>query len=162
MQRVEPLKILFICTGNICRSPLAEGLAGDLMRRSGVADRVIVDSAGTHAWIGEPPDPRACAVAANHGIDIQRLRGREVTKDDFRIFDWILAMDHENHRWLSAFGGSDSRQNLHSFLEFTGGTDRMEVPDPYGGGQAEFERVYEIIETGVRGLSRVLRDEWFK
>lgn len=137
--------LLFVCLGNICRSPLAEGIFRHTLEQAGLADRVTLDFAGTGAWhAGNPPDPRSIEVAARHGIDISGQRARQVTGGDFSRFDWILAMDRDN---LSALRRKDPRHpHLRLFLD---NPDR-DVPDPYYGGPEGFDRVFEMLEEGSR------------
>jgi protein-tyrosine phosphatase len=139
--------------GNICRSPLAEGVFRHLAVEAGVADRFVVDSAGTGAWhAGEPADARSAKVAAAHGVTLQGL-ARQVTAADLRTFDVVLAMDKENLAILeemsSAAGGT---ARLHLLREFDPEADGDEVPDPYYGGPHGFERVYGMIHAACGGL----------
>ena len=149
-------RILFTCLGNICRSPLMEGVA-----RAHCADLAGVefDSAGVGDWhAGAPPDPRAIAVAARHGIDIGGQRARAVRADDFASFDWILCADGPVLAALRARAPAGAKARLALYLPWTGvagGT--AGVPDPYTGGHAEFAAVYALVEAGSAGLSRRLR-----
>ena len=143
--------ILFVCLGNICRSPLAEGVFGDLAAREGIA--VDVDSAGTGDWhLGHPPDARAQAVAAKNGIDIRELRARLVTPDDFRRFDHIVAMDAANLANLEAMRPEGAETKLGRLLDYAGEVDIVDVPDPYHGGPEAFDETYRLVVAGVRGL----------
>ncbi|HUW98924.1 MAG TPA: low molecular weight protein-tyrosine-phosphatase [Acidiferrobacter sp.] len=146
------IKVLFVCLGNICRSPMAEGIFRDLVEQAGLYNQVVVDSAGTHGYhIGEPPDLRAQDAAARRGIEIATLKGRQVRVQDLRDFDYVLAMDDENLRNLRRFPhGSEAHVRL--FLEFATHADTKEVPDPYYGGISGFDRVYDLLEDAARGL----------
>ncbi|WP_426231262.1 low molecular weight protein-tyrosine-phosphatase [Pararhizobium sp. DWP3-4] len=146
---MKPARILFVCLGNICRSPLAEGIlrhvAGD-----GLVD---VDSAGTGGWhIGDPPDRRSIAVARKHGIDIAGQRCRKVQAGDFEAFDLIFAMDRSNLAHLRALAPPEVQHKLHLFLDYTLGTTR-DVPDPYYEGPEGFETVYNMLFEGCTSLT---------
>lgn len=141
------MKILMVCLGNICRSPLAEGLLRQKLKEAG-ADDFEVDSAGTGGWhSGEAPDKRAIAVAAKYGLDISKQCARKFHPDDFDKFDFIFAMDASNFNDLSAMArGSTQREKLHPFLPFAGINDPSEVPDPWYGGAQDFEDVYRLLD----------------
>jgi low molecular weight protein-tyrosine phosphatase len=145
--------ILFVCLGNICRSPLAEGVFRHLVEERGLADRFHVDSAGTGDWhVGQPPDPRSTAVAAAHGVVLTGL-GRQVSAPDLDHFDHIVAMDRDNlhdlERLADAHGGP---AQLHLLRDFDPGADHPDVPDPYYGGPGGFERVYAMVRRSCEGL----------
>ena len=145
------VNVLFVCLGNICRSPTAEGVFRHMVEREGLSDRIRIDSAGTHAYhVGEPPDGRAQAEAKRRGIDISGLRGRQAKAQDFRDFDYVLAMDRSNHDNLMAICPMDLEDRLGMFLDFAPDLDRREVPDPYYEGG--FDRVYDMIEQAAEGL----------
>ena len=149
------IKVLFVCLGNICRSPMAEGIFRDLLEKAGLDEEVMVDSAGTHGYhIGEPPDARAQSTTARHGISIADLRGRQVQPEDLQNFDYVLAMDEENLANLRRLPGS-TRVRL--FLDFAGATSMREVPDPYYGGLGGFDRVYDLLEDAAQGLLADIR-----
>jgi protein-tyrosine phosphatase len=151
-RKEQRMKILFVCTGNICRSPTADGVLRHMVAQAGLGNAVTVDSAGTHGYhIGDPPDPRSTAAAAARGFDLSALRARKVTAADFRTFDLILAMDQSHFRHLAAMRPKDAKADLKLFLDFhpAGGKD---VPDPYYGGPEEFERVLDMIETASAAL----------
>ena len=151
------VKVLFVCLGNICRSPTAEGVFRKLVIEQGLEDQIEIDSAGTHAYhIGAPPDERAAEAAARRGIDISGLRGRQATPQDLQYFDYVLAMDSENHQHLLAIGG-DETGNVSLFLEYAGDVGTLEVPDPYWGGHTGFERVLDMIEDASAGLLAHIR-----
>ncbi len=150
--------VLFVCMGNICRSPMAEGVMAQRLRLAGLADAVSVDSAGTEAYhVGEPPDRRACATAAARGIDISLLRARQVRADDFSTFDLVLAMDGDNLDALRRRMPAAPRAHLARLLEYAPGGAELDVPDPYYGGPDGFERVLDLIESGIDGLLRQWR-----
>ena len=150
--------VLFVCMGNICRSPLAEGVFRHLVAEAGVSDRFVVESAGTGAWHeGERADPRSIQVAAAHGVTLDG-RARQVGAEDLRAFDVVLAMDRDNLAVLegisSASGGT---ARLHLLREFDPAADGDEVPDPYYGGPHGFEKVYRMVHAACAGLLRELR-----
>jgi len=150
------VNVLFVCLGNICRSPTAEGVFRDLVEREGLSDTIHIDSAGTHAYhIGEPPDGRAQAEAKRRGIDISGLRGRQARAADFKDFDYVLAMDRSNHENLLSICPLDMEQRLSMFLDFAPDVDRREVPDPYYEGG--FDSVYDMIEQAAQGLLADIR-----
>ena len=159
MSSDEPISVLFVCMGNICRSPTAEGVFRRLVAEAGLVDKIEVDSAGTHAYhVGEPPDRRSQAAAASRGYDLSPLRARRVDATDFERFDLILAMDGDNLERLEASAGPDRRARLGLFLEY-GSAGAGEVPDPYYGGASGFERVLDLIEDASRGLLQSLRQQ---
>lgn len=152
------VNVLFVCLGNICRSPTAEGVFRDLVEREGLSDKIHTDSAGTHAYhIGEPPDGRAQAEAKRRGIDISGLRGRQARSADFKDFDYVLAMDRSNHQNLLSICPLDMEQRLSMFLDFAPDVDRREVPDPYYEGG--FDSVYDMIEQAAHGLLADIREK---
>ena len=156
----EPGKtsVLFVCMGNICRSPTAEAVFRSLLREAGLEGDFLVDSAGTIGHnTGHPPDEEAQAHARRRGYDLAKLRGREVKAADFDTFDLILAMDRVNLKALTRLCPAAQRHKLKLLLEFGGAPDEDEVPDPYGGGPEGFERALDLIEAAVRGLLRELR-----
>jgi protein-tyrosine phosphatase len=150
------IRVLFVCLGNICRSPTAEGVFRDLVLREGLSEHIAMDSAGTAAYhIGAAPDSRAQAEATRRGIDISDLRGRQARPNDFHAFDYILAMDSENHRNLMAICPPDREEKLHMFLDFAPHVERRDVPDPYYDGN--FDAVYDMIEAAAQGLLADIR-----
>ena len=149
--------ILFVCLGNICRSPLAEGVLRHVVEAAGRGSEFSVDSAGTGGWhVGDPPDRRAIAVARRHGVDIARLRGRKLAEADFIRFDLILAMDKANLRTLHALAPTDMRDRVRLFSAVAAGT-QDDVPDPYYGDARDFEAVYRQI---YRGCSTIAGRPW--
>ncbi|HEY9078525.1 low molecular weight protein-tyrosine-phosphatase [Magnetovibrio sp.] len=150
------VSVLFVCLGNICRSPTAEGVFRDLVEREGLGGHIRIDSAGTHAYhIGEPPDGRAQAEAKRRGIDISGLRGRQARAQDFAEFDYVLAMDRSNHQNLLNICPADRRERLSMFLNFAPAVGCTEVPDPYYEGG--FDSVYDMIEQAAHGLLADIR-----
>jgi len=145
------MKLLFVCTGNICRSPTAEGVMAYHLRQAGLDDRVTVDSAGTMAYHeGEEPDPRAQMVAEKRGYDLSDLRARLLQPQDFRTFDLLLAMDGGHLRSMKRMREGNGAVRL--FLDFANGQRGRDVPDPYYGQKRDFETALDLIEMGVRGL----------
>lgn len=146
-------RVLFVCMGNICRSPTAEGVARALAAKLGLGESCEFDSAGTHDYhIGKQPDARACAAAARRGYDLSALRARQVDAMDFTRFDHILAMDRDNLSLLRQACPEDQRGKLGLLLDYAGERDESEVPDPYYGGPDGFERVLDMIEEAASGL----------
>ncbi|UJQ93603.1 low molecular weight protein-tyrosine-phosphatase [Mariluticola halotolerans] len=149
-------RILFVCLGNICRSPTAEAVFRTRARQAGLGG-IEVDSAGTGDWhIGAPPDPRAIMAAKARQYDLSDLRGRQVTVADFYAFSHIMAMDRQNLTALQALAPADSKAQLQLFLDYAG-TNGAEVPDPYFGGTGGFDHVLDLIETASDGLITALR-----
>lgn len=146
--------VLFVCMGNICRSPTAEGMFRWLATERGLADRLAIDSAGTHGYhLGRPPDPRAREAAAARGIDISGLRARRVEAADFGRFHHVLAMDRPNLAALERLRAAAGRGPYPRLLmSYAAGTDVEEVPDPYYGGDDGFENVLDLVEAACRGL----------
>ncbi len=146
------MKILMVCTGNICRSPTAEGVLRDFVKRNSLEKSVQVDSAGTHDYhVGEPPDRRATAHARKRGYDISGLRARQVARRDFEEFDLLLAMDRGHLEILQRLSPPQHRGKLKLFLEYSGLAEK-EVPDPYYGVPEEFEQVLNMVEAASSGL----------
>ena len=151
------MKILFVCTGNICRSPTAEGVFKEILKKNSLEKLVEVDSAGTHDYhVGERPDPRATDHARRRGYDISALRARQVGGRDFEEFDLVLAMDRGHLEILERLSPPQCRHKLRLYLDFAGlpGTD---VPDPYYGGPDGFEQLLDIAEAASRGLLEHVR-----
>lgn len=150
------VKVLFVCLGNICRSPTAEGVFRKLVEEHELAHRITVDSAGTHAYhIDQPPDQRAQGAAARRGVDLSALRGREATPRDIAEFDYVLAMDRDNYYHLGGIGGAAG--NIELFLRYSENYDEEDVPDPYYGGAKGFEQVLDMIEDASAGLLADIR-----
>lgn len=146
-------KVLFVCLGNICRSPTAEGIFRQMAEEHGLSTQIEVDSAGTSDWhTGHPPDPRAQEEARRHGINLSALRARPVEADDFQRFDYIIAMDSSNLDELCQLCPATFRDRLHLCTSFAPELGIKDVPDPYFGGSKGFKRVFAIIEQSARGL----------
>lgn len=151
-------RILFVCLGNICRSPTAEAVFRAIAARELADLELAIDSAGTAAYhIGEPPDRRTREAAARRGYDLSDLRARMVEPEDFERFDLILAMDRQNLRTLEQRAPVLVRQRIRLFLEYAPEAGETEVPDPYYGGGNGFEHVLDLIEAASRGLCDALR-----
>jgi protein-tyrosine phosphatase len=145
--------VLFVCTGNICRSPTAEGVFRHLARERGVLKALRVESAGTHDYhVGEAPDARAVAHAARRGYDIARLRARQVSGEDFHDFDRILAMDHGHLRLLKSIAPAASPARISMFLDHSRRWYGLDVPDPYYGASRGFEEVLDMVEEASARL----------
>lgn len=145
--------ILFVCLGNICRSPLAEGIFAAVLAEQEAGDGFLLDSAGTGGWhLGSAPDPRSIAVAERHGLDISWLRARQVSADDFRRFDLIIGMDRANVDDLLRIAPEEARHRIHLFLDFAEGRT-ADIPDPYYGGPDGFLEVYRMIRSASEALA---------
>lgn len=145
-------RVLFVCLGNICRSPSAEGLARHRFAAAGLGRRVVFDSAGVGGWhAGDPPDPRAVAACARRGVDISTLRARQFVADDFTRFDRILAMDADNLKRLASTAPTAAKAKLALTLDFSTAPGRS-VPDPYYGGLDGFARMLDLLDEAIDGL----------
>ena len=154
-----PIKVLFVCLGNICRSPTAHGVFEKMVADAGLQDSIFVDSAGTGDWhIGRSPDPRASEAALTRDHDLSHLRARQVRPEDFLEFDYLLAMDNQNLCDLKAMALPEFDGHLGLFMDYSG-IDVSEVPDPYSGGKENFERVLDLVEDASGGLLSHLRDQ---
>ena len=152
------IRILFVCMGNICRSPTAEGVFKQLVNGEGLAGSIESDSAGTHDYhIGSPPDSRSQAAAAQRGYDLSPLRARQITVQDFADFDYVLAMDEANRIALRKLCPTQYRERIKLLLDFSPEAVRREVPDPYYGGAKGFEDVLDLVESAARGLLEHIR-----
>ena len=153
MTNQSAVSVLFVCMGNICRSPTAEGVFRHLVEKQQLGNIIQTDSAGTHAYhVGEPPDRRAQTTATNRGIDISDLRARRVHTNDYEEFDYILAMDRDNLEVLISQSPSHLAERIHLFLDFADNHPESEVPDPYYGGKQGFERVFDMVHEAAHGL----------
>jgi protein-tyrosine phosphatase len=147
------VKVLFVCLGNICRSPTAEGVFRKMVEDEGLAEEIVIDSAGTAAYhVGEAPDQRSQEAALHRGIDMSRQRARQFKPSDFERFDYVLAMDGQNLSNLMALNRKPSENKPGLFLKFSPSTTRTDVPDPYYGGGNGFELVLDLIEGASKGL----------
>lgn len=148
----EKIAVLFVCMGNICRSPTAEGVFRHHVKEAGLAKQIEIDSAGTHAYHqGDPADKRASAAAERRGVSLAGIRARRVTDRDFESFDYIIAMDEDNRQRLLEQAPDQHQSKVKLFLEYAA-VSESEVPDPYYGGSAGFERVLDLIESASQGL----------
>lgn len=151
--------VLFVCTGNICRSPTAEGVFRALVQQAGLSAAFHIDSAGTHGYhVGEAPDSRSCDTAAKHGVDLRTQRARRITTEDFDRFDYLLAMDQDHLAALKRMAPAGKSERVQLFLANLPAGSTDEVPDPYYGGRDGFEQVYALIEAGARALLKHLID----
>jgi protein-tyrosine phosphatase len=152
------MRILFVCMGNICRSPTAEAVFRDYARRHAPDLQLEIDSAGTHDYhVGEPPDPRAVKAASGRGLDLSGLRARQVHEADFERFDLILAMDRLNHAMLLERSAPEHHGRIRLLLEFADAAAGLDVPDPYYGGAKGFDEVLDLVEEAAAGLLAELR-----
>lgn len=153
----DKVSVLFVCMGNICRSPTAEGVFKHMVEEKKLTHKIITDSAGTHAYhTGEPPDRRAQEAAERRGYSLAGLRARRVAAADFANFDFVIAMDQPNLVTLRERQEDDARAQLRLFLDFAESSER-EVPDPYYGGAGGFERVLDLVEDASQGLLAHIR-----
>ncbi|TVQ54841.1 MAG: low molecular weight phosphotyrosine protein phosphatase [Phycisphaerales bacterium] len=150
MSQSDRISVLFICMGNICRSPLAEGVFRQKANERGVIDRLSLDSAGTGGWhVGEPADPRMQQTAERHGIKLTSA-ARQVHRDDFERFDYLICMDRANLKNVKAIGAPEEKLSL--LLDYLPDPPTREVPDPYYGGPDGFERVFELVDAACDAL----------
>lgn len=159
MNLAKKSSILFVCMGNICRSPTAEGVPRARALAAGLADLLLIDSAGTHAYhVGAPPDLRSQEFAAQRGVDLSAQRARQVTTHDFVQFDLLLAMDRDNLALLQAACPPEHRHKLALFMQYAKHSAAQEVPDPYYGGEGGFDVVLDYIEDAADGLLEALQN----
>jgi protein-tyrosine phosphatase len=155
------VSVLFVCLGNICRSPTAHGLFQHKVNQIGLSDHIVVDSAGTGGWhSGAAPDERSQSTALERGYDISHLSARKVVGDDFTQFDYILAMDQDNLSHLSTLKPASYQGILGLFLDVAGTASNQEVPDPYYGDQGQFQMAIKLIEDGSDSLLARIRQEY--
>ena len=148
-----PISVLFVCMGNICRSPIAEGVFRQRVAQAGLERLIEIDSAGTHGYhIGARPDVRAQVAATRRRYDLSGLRARQVTREDIDVFDYVLAMDRDNLAYLNSLGSPDHRKKLQLFLDYATSVNLREVPDPYYGPEEGFELVLDLAENASVGL----------
>jgi protein-tyrosine phosphatase len=155
-------RIIFVCMGNICRSPTAEGVLRQIARAQALEAQIEIDSAGTIGFhSGEPPDKRAVQHAAKRGYDLSSLRARQINQPDYELFDYILAMDKQNIAWLKKQIPNEYAHKLRLFLDFSEKYRGRDVPDPYYGNANGFETVLDMAEDGAQGLLAHLQEnEW--
>jgi low molecular weight protein-tyrosine phosphatase len=147
------IQVMFVCLGNICRSPTAHGVFASMVQDAGLQQQITVDSCGTSSWhIGHAPDERSIAMAAERGFDLSSLRASQIQVDDFRRFDYILAMDEQNLLDLKALKPDDYSGCLDLLLSFDSGSTVREVPDPYYGGEEGFQLAVQLIESASERL----------
>jgi len=152
--------VLFVCMGNICRSPTAEGVFRAALDQARLGPQIRIDSAGLGDWhVGQPPDRRAIQAANRRGYDLSKLRARQVSATDFSRFGWILAMDHTNLEALQALRPASYEGHLGLLLDLVPHTGLREVPDPYYGGTDGFERVLDLVEVASAELVRRLQEQ---
>jgi protein-tyrosine phosphatase len=154
------IAVCFVCLGNICRSPSAEGVMAYQVRRAKLSERIVIDSAGTGDWhIGQPPDERAQRAAKKRGYDLSKLRGRQIASEDFERFDLLIAMDDANAVALTKACPPEYRDKIRLLMEFGARDDSRVVVDPYFGGDEGFERVLDQCEDACEGLLKALRTQ---
>lgn len=157
---MKKISVLFVCMGNICRSPTAHGVFRKLVEEAGLQDAISIDSAGTHAYhVGNPPDPRSMAKAIERGLDMSDLRARQAMAADFELFDYVLAMDNDNYQGLSRLCPPSQKHKLHMFMAFADSNNATEVPDPYYGGARGFDQVFDMVEEASAGLLDDIRQQ---
>jgi len=156
----RPVRLLFVCLGNICRSPTAEGVMRHVVAEAGMEEEVTLDSAGTGSWhVGSAPDARARAAASGRGVELSG-EARQVRPQDFEDFDLILAMDRANLRDLRALAPDEDEGKIRLLREFDpagGGGADLDVPDPYYGAGGSFEEVFDLVDAACRGLLEEIR-----
>lgn len=157
--KITKTSVLFVCLGNICRSPIAEGVFRAKVKNAGLENEISTDSAGTASWhTGNPPDSRMIKAAAERGIDISNQRARQVTMEDFHQFDYILAMDLENLYNLQDIDPGIGKAKLDLYLNYATTLKENEVPDPYFGGEAGFNDIINLVEHAADGLLKTITD----
>jgi len=158
MSDIKPVRVLFVCMGNICRSPTAHGVFQSLVAADGLESSIFVDSAGTHGYhTGSPPDERSQATARAHGVDLSGLRARRFASADYREFDYLLAMDRGNLADMQAIRPAGGSASAELMLAYSTRFRDREIPDPYYGNDG-FELVFEMIDDASRGLLRQIRE----
>ncbi len=156
----EPIKVLFVCLGNICRSPTAQGVFAQKVKEAGLSDRISIDSAGVGHWhVGKSPDPRAMEAASSRGLDLSDQIARTITSEDFGSFDYIMAMDRDNLSELQKMAPPETRAEIELFLDYAHHSEEDEVPDPYYGGPNGFERVLNLVSEASDGLLNHIQNQ---
>ena len=159
MSDIKPVGVLFVCMGNICRSPTAHGVFQALVDEQDLGHAIRVDSAGTHSYhVGSPPDPRSQSTARARGVDLSGLRARRFESADFRQFEYLLAMDTGNLADMNAIRPDDAVTSAELMLRYAERFTQREIPDPYYGNDG-FELVYDMVEDAARGLLRHIREK---
>jgi protein-tyrosine phosphatase len=157
MSDIKPVEVLFVCMGNICRSPTAHGVFQSLVDAHGLSASILVDSAGTHSYhIGSPPDPRSQATAHRRGVDLTRLRARRFVSSDFDDFDYLLAMDNANLADMLALKPENASARAELMLSYSDRFGQQEIPDPYFGDDG-FDLVFDMIDDAAHGLLQQIR-----
>ena len=155
---VKEIGVLFVCTGNICRSPTAHGVMQALLKEQGLLSQIRIDSAGVSGYhVGERPDPRSQSAAKNRGYDLSKQRARKLQENDFTNFHYLIAMDRGHLQYMQKLFDADEREKLHLLMHFAPELGKDEVADPYYGPANGFERVLDDIEAGCRGLLHFIR-----
>ena len=158
---MKQVSVLFVCMGNICRSPTAQGVFQQLVDDENLSKVITVDSAGTHAYhAGKKPDARAISIAAKRGYNISKLRARKIAELDFESFDYILAMDDENYSAMLEECDAQHKHKIKLFLRFATQVKALEVPDPYYGGLTGFETVLDLVEDASKGLLKYIKQRY--
>lgn len=153
-------KVLFVCMGNICRSPTAHGVFRHLVEQAGLAHAIEIDSAGTHAYhVGNPPDKRSMQTARQRGIEMADLRARKIEFSDLIEYDYVLVMDEENYANVVDMANSELKPKVRYFLEFAPDLNIKFVPDPYYGGEQGFEDVFDMVEAASKGLLEAIKQQ---
>jgi len=153
MNDIRNTSVLFVCMGNICRSPTAEGVFRYVVKQHNLYDQISIDSAGTHAYhIGESPDSRSQSTALSRGVNLSAQRARKAVAEDFERFDYVIAMDRSNYEDLKNLASGSNLTKLHLFMSFAKDWDNDEVPDPYYGGANGFEEVFDMVQSASEGL----------
>lgn len=156
---MQKIRVIFVCMGNICRSPTAQGVFERHVENAGMAHRIHIDSAGTHAYhVGDPPDPRAQSAASERGYDLSRQRARRLAEQDLAEFDYVIVMDEDNRRDVESILPPEHSHKVMLFMSFAPEFGLTEVPDPYYGATAGFDRVLDMIELASRGLLEHIQD----
>lgn len=154
------IAVLFVCLGNICRSPTAEGIFRRKVQQAGLSDHILIDSCGTGSWhVGNPPDERAIDFAAMQGIDLSGLRARKLSPADYTRFDYVIAMDMRNFKTIKGRAPHHATARMSLLLDFDPHSPTREVPDPYYGGEAGFRRVYSLVDQACDRLLADIRKQ---
>lgn len=159
MKELDRIKVLFVCMGNICRSPTAHGVFQSKVDALGLGEKILVDSAGTHSYhIGSPPDMRSQATAQSRGVDLGKLRARRFASEDFIEFDYLIGMDQSNMADMLAIKPDDTNARVNLMLDYSNRFRQQEIPDPYFGNDG-FDLVFDMIDDAASGLLREIRSQ---